>query len=697
MIGRRTTVVRTGVVFAVAAGVTLAAVFTGGRSAPQSRVLGDAPAGVSSSPEVRGLTPLAPSLKRDGPIVQTVTPTLSLPLRDLPPAPVPTLPPADESNEPDLPAPPAPQGQPHDPVVQSAPGLVAMPAPIATFEGLNNDDNPGTTLVIPPDTEGDVGPNHYLEWINLVLRVYDKSGTPVTPVIAGNSLFTALPATDKCRTTNSGDPLVLYDQLADRWVITQFTGSVAPFFQCVAVSSTPDPTGTYCLYPFPVSNTVFNDYPKIGLWPDAYYFSGAGFPTAGGFTAQAYAMQREAMLACNAAQMVYFDNTNSPAIASSSQQRMLPSDLDGPTLPPTGSPNYYVTHNDDPADANDRLELYKFHVDWTGQSTPSFTKVANIPVPAFDTAFTCNAVQQTRQCIPQPGTSNSLDVLSTRLMYRLAYRNFGTHESLVTNQSVDANDPAPDHAAVRWYEIRNPAGPPILHQASTYAPTLIDHRWMGSAAMDQQGNLAVGYSISNKVDRFPSINYAGRLAADPVNQLTQGEATMFAGSLPQIAAVFVPPAGPARWGDYTHLAVDPADDCTFWYINEYYPDIPDHSAQGIWHTRIGSFKFTQCGPTAVSVRSFGAHWRGNRIAVAWRTASEVDALGFNVYRSIGSGPSRKVNRTLIAAGKGGQPGGARYRLIDRNVRRSATYTYRLQIVSSKGVRTWHTIGAAAVR
>ena len=568
-----------------------------------------------------------------------------------------------------------------------------MPPPIATFEGLNNNDNPGTTLVIPPDTEGDIGPNHYVEWINIVLRVYDRSGAPLTAVLAGNSLFSALPPTAKCRTTNTGDPLVLYDQFADRWVLTQFTGSASPFFQCVAISTTPDPTGTYCLYPFQVSTTVFNDYPKIGLWPDAYYFSGAGFPAAG-FTPQAYAVQRDAMLACQPASMVYFDNTNSTAIAQSSLQRMLPSDVDGPTLPPAGSPNYYVTHDD----TNDRLELYKFHVDWTGQTSHSFTKVANIPVPAFDTAFTCNAVQQTRQCIPQPGTSNRLDVLSTRLMYRLAYRNFGTHESLVTNQSVDANDPAPDHAGVRWYEIRNPAGPPVLHQASTYSPTLIDHRWMGSAAMDRQGNLAIGYSISNEVDRFPSINYAGRLSSDPLNQLTQGEATMFAGSLPQIAAVFVPPAGPARWGDYSHLAVDPVDDCTFWYINEYYPNIPADSVNGAWHTRIGSFKFPQCtGPTAVAVRNFGAHWRGDRVVVAWRTASEVDAMGFNIYRSVGSGPARKVNRTMIAAGRGGQAGGVRYTFLDRRVRPSKTYTYRLQVVSPNGVRSWHGIGAAAVR
>jgi hypothetical protein len=641
----------------------------------------------------------------DIPIVRTVTPTLSPPLRSLVP-----LPPSLQGGPIEIAAmqEPTPGGSlGPDPVVQHAPGLVAMPGPIATFEGLSNDDNPNTnpnpppvqlSFVIPPDVEGDVGPNHYVEWVNISYAVYNRSGTRLVGPLPGNSIFAPLPSTEKCRTMNSGDPLVLYDQLADRWVLSQFTGSASPFFQCVAVSTTPDPGGSYCLYPFPVSSTVFNDYGKIGLWPDGYYFSGAGFPTAGGFTPQAFAAERDKMLACQPAQLLYFDNSNSTAIAASVQQRMLPSDLDGTTLPPAGSPNFYVMHNDDAADTNDRLEVYKFHVDWVNTANSTFTKAGNIPVPAFDTLFTCNATPagQTRFCIPQPATQNRLDPLATRLMYRLAYRNFGNHESLVVNQTVDANDPAPDHAAVRWYEIRDPNGTPIAFQKATYAPTLLDHRWMGSAAMDRNGNLAVGYSISNAETTFPSINYAGRLATDPLNQLTQGEATMFAGAGPQIASLFTPPSGPARWGDYTHLAVDPVDDCTFWYINEYYPLDPVGSEIGIWHTRVGSFKFAQCTPTVVSVQSFGAQWRGNSVVIVWRTASEVEALGFNIYRSVGSGPFRKVNRALIAAKRGDQTGG-RYRLVDRSVRLGATYTYRLQIVSSKGARTWHTVGAAAVR
>lgn len=271
MIRRSSTVIRTLIVAAIAAGVALAAVAAGKRDGPSSHALGDAPAGVSAGPAVRGLPQLTTSRKGESPIVQTVTPTLSLALRDVLPAPVQTLPPVLESNEPDLPAPPVPETQPHDPVVQSSPGVVAIPPPIATFEGLSNDDNPNTdpamadlSFVIPPDTEGDIGPNHYVEWINISFAIYNRSGTKLVGPLPGNSLFSALPS-GKCKTTNTGDPLVLHDQLADRWVLTQFTGSASPFFQCVAVSTTPDPTGTYCLYPFQVSTTVFNDYPKIGI------------------------------------------------------------------------------------------------------------------------------------------------------------------------------------------------------------------------------------------------------------------------------------------------------------------------------------------------------------------------------------------------------------------------------------------------
>jgi hypothetical protein len=220
---------------------------------------------------------------------------------------------------------------------------------------------------------------------------------------------------------------------------------------------------------------------------------------------------------------------------------------------------------------------------------------------------------------------------------------------------------------------------------------------MGSAAMDRAGNLAVGYSFSGpEPGNFPSLRYAGRLESDPLNQLAQGEATLFAGSGSQIAAIYVGLGGPSRWGDYSRLTVDPIDDCTFWYINEYYTSDQLEWFDGIWHTRIGSFVFDQClTSTAAKVKSFNARWRGRAVEVSWRTASEVDALGFEVHRSTGAGVFRKVSRSLIPAKNAVR--GAVYRFVDSKVRRGDTYTYRLRIVDRDGKRSWHGIGSAAAR
>src|SRR5688572_15397858 len=176
-------------------------------------------------------------------------------------------------------------------------------------------------------------------------------------------------------------------------------------------------------------------------------------------------------------------------------------------------------------------------------------------------------------------------------MFRLAYRNLGTHESLVANHSVIADA----RIGVRWYEVRSPGTSPTIHQQSTFAPTDALYRWMGSIAMDNDGNIAAGYSTSSAAT-FPSLAYAGRLATDPLNTFGQGEAQLWAGAGAQNVALYLPPA--SRWGDYTHLSVDPADDCTFWYVNQYYGAEGTTNPGAPWRTRIGSFKFSQCTPVA---------------------------------------------------------------------------------------------------
>jgi hypothetical protein len=490
---------------------------------------------------------------------------------------------------------------------------------------------------------------------------------------------------------------VLYDQLANRWVLSQFafnidatTGSVAPpFEQCVAVSRTADPTGEYCTYAFLISATSFNDYGKIGLHPTGYYFSYNMF--SGGLVGLGGGVQwvdRTAMLSCQTAATVIFSHENNPALAL--KTGLLPADLDGTTLPPANEPEFYVRLG-----GSTSLELWKFKVDLTNpaQSTFSPTPTA-IPVPMYSTNV---------GDVPQKDTPNPLDSISDRLMTRLAYRNWGSNpptgipantESLVVNHTVSALG----RAAVRWYEIRNPNGTPVAYQAGTYSPRP-HYRWMGSAAQDKFGNLAVANSVSGS-DMYPSIRYAGRLQGDPVSQLG-AESSIIEGPAP--APVATATTGDPRWGDYTNLTVDPVNDCTFWHVNEYMvaAKIPEDTLAALsrwWHTRIASFKFDGCaGTTAVAVRRFGAQWLGKHVAVSWRTASEGEILGFNVFRSVGAGPFRKLNRTLIAPERPGSAAGARYRITDRAVQRAKTYTYRLQLVSPGGKRSWYGIGSAAVR
>jgi hypothetical protein len=261
---------------------------------------------------------------------------------------------------------------------------------------------------------------------------------------------------------------------------------------------------------------------------------------------------------------------------------LLPADLDGSRMPPGRSPEYLVGSMDDGyvyGAPFDGLNVFQARVDWGRPETSTFGLLKTLPIAPYDTVFPCTP-RGSRSCIPQPGTNNKIDILSYRQRptFRLAYRNFGTFESLVTNQSVEAR---PGIAGFRWWEIRNPANP-FVYQEGTYSPNDGVNRWMGSVAMDKQGNMAAGYSVSNSANVYPGIRYAGRLVTDPLGTLGQSEAVLINGSGSQTVS--------ARWGDYTAMTVDPTDDCTFWYVNEYYQV---SSARG-WQTRIGAFRFPGC-------------------------------------------------------------------------------------------------------
>jgi hypothetical protein len=439
-----------------------------------------------------------------------------------------------------------------------------------TFDGIS------ATGVLPPDTVGDVGPNHYVQLVNTALAVYNKQGTLLAGPTPINALWSGFGGA--CETQNNGDPVVRYDHLADRWLISQFAlpGGAQGLHECIAISRTPDPvSGGWFLYDFPTieastGNPVFPDYPKIGVWPDAYYMgTQRGFPNGG---LDVWAFERNKMLVGAAAAAVQF-SVPRPSLF------LMPGDLDGPP-PPAGTPEFFARQVDgDRFGGSDRLEVFAFSVNWANPSASTFVQVANLPTASFDSVL-CSATLL-GACIPQPGVAQRLETLTVWPMWRLQYRNYGTHEAMVTNHTVDAN--GQDVAGVRWYELRRtPGGAWGIFQQGTYAPDTTN-RWMGSIAMDSQDNIALGYSVSSSTV-FPGIRRVGRLATDPPGTLPQPEADVVVGSGAQTHSS-------SRWGNYSSMDVDPADDCTFWYTTEYY----DQTSTAGWKTKITSFKNPSCG------------------------------------------------------------------------------------------------------
>jgi hypothetical protein len=466
-----------------------------------------------------------------------------------------------------IPLPPGLAAEQQDPAIQVEAVTPATPPVTLGFEGLGNGQYGFSVTGAPPDTEGTVGATQYVQWVNTSFAVFNKStGALIAGPTAGNTLWSGFGG--GCQNNNDGDPIVIYDKLAQRWVFSQFSVSTTPYLQCIAVSTTSDATGTYNRYSFQYSN--FDDYPKMAVWPDAYYETFNMF--AGGTTfvgSDACAYNRSAMLAGTAATQVCFQQGTSVG-------GLLPSDLDGSTAPPAGSPNYMLYFG------TNNLNLYKFHVDFTTPSNSTFTGPTVINVAAFSPL--CGG----GTCVPQPSTTQQLDSLADRLMYRLAYRNFGSHESLVVNHSVVAGS----GGGVRWYEIQNPSGTPVVAQQSTFAPDS-NYRWMGSVAMDQAGDLALGYSVSSS-SVSPSVRFAGRVPTDPASTL-ESEVSIVSGTGSQTGSL-------SRWGDYSAMQVDPVDDCTFWFTEEYMKTTGSFN----WNTRIANFKFPGCGTTGTPDFTIGA-------------------------------------------------------------------------------------------
>ena len=474
-----------------------------------------------------------------------------------------------------------------------------MPAPIVSFNALNNEDN-ATAFgghVTPPDTDGAVGPTQYVQQVNLLLRVYDKTGAPLTPPTKLSSLFTSLGGA--CAGTDNGDPVVLYDALADRWILSQFalpSFPNPPYHECIAVSTSGDATGTYFVYDFLTPGAELPDYPKLSVWPDAYYMTVHQFTNGAAFNGSGvYALDRAKMLAGDpAASFVYFnlDATSHPEGIFG----ILASSLDGLTLPPAGAPEVFSYFTaDEYGDPGDALRLFEFKPDFTTPASSTFTERPESPIAlaAFDPRQPPN-----RTDVEQPAPGPAVDSVGDRLMYRMAYRVLsGGVQSYVLNFTVNVGGVTPNNAAtyqagIRWVELRRDAAGAIsVHDQSTYAPGSGDpaagpNRWTGSIAQDNQGNTALGFSVSSTTV-FPSIHYAGRLASDPPGSLAQGEATLIDGTGVQTTAF-------SRWGDYSAMHVDPTDDCTFWYTNEYATVASQGTSTAGWLTRVGSFKYPAC-------------------------------------------------------------------------------------------------------
>jgi hypothetical protein len=433
------------------------------------------------------------------------------------------------------------------------------------FEGIPNSANGKSLEGIPSDNNLAAGATQVVETMNTAWQVFDKAtGKSLFGPQQISAMFTGVPGLcGQGQTFFWTDPVVLYDQIANRWIISQIAADskFTTGNECIAVSESSDATGKYHRYVFKFGNNVFNDYDKLSVWPDAYYASynlfGPNF-----IAADACAYDRAAMLTGAKTKVVCFKK--------STEFALLPSNVDGVTLPPSGEPNFFVDLS-----SSTSLHLFRFHVDFTNTTKSKFTGPITIPVKAYTMACAANG-----NCIPQPGTPQKLDSLGDRLMFRLAYRNFGDHESLVVSHSVMTSKAA---SGERWYEIRNPNGTPKVFQQGTVTAGG-NSLWMGSIAMDKEGDMALGFSESNASTLHPSLAFTGRVPTDPLN------------TMESVASIFTAKGSvtnASRWGDYSSMVIDPSDDCTFWYVNQYIPKTGPKNSHS-FHTRVASLKFPTC-------------------------------------------------------------------------------------------------------
>jgi len=556
-----------------------------------------------------------------------------------------------------------------DPVVQSgfATGQTLSSGgftPAAPVTGFNFSGVP-TNGLSPSDSNGSVGNNQFVETVNTRYQIWSLDrNTKVATSILGPSTINTLWTTfgGACAAQNSGDPIVVFDKVAGRWLISQFTTSVSNgfYYQCVALSTSANAAGTYARWAFAVPNGIFGDYPHFGVWSDAYYMMAHGFVnTSGGYIAAIFAaMDRTKMLAgdLSATWQVIQDPT---------EGGHMPADLDGFAPPPTNAPGIFLSLHDT------GMFIYRMSVDFATPANTKLNQQATVPVAPSSAACGGGA------CIPQPGGGVSVGSLADRLMFRAAYRNLIDHESLVVSHSVDPSVTGLV-SGVRWYDFRLSGTPdatcptyPCLYQQGTIADVANGRsRWMGSIAMDRAENMLVGYSTTGKTagTENHSLRYTGRAKSDPSGTMTVPEATIVTGTANNTNT---------RWGDYSSMSVDPIDDCTFWYVGQYY------TVAGSWSTRVASAVWPtgtgagQCPASGCLIRPASAPTIGaatvpgdNQIAVNWTGIAPTPG-SYAIERASGACGSEGMYQPV------GFVSGASGTFTDNSVLGGITYSYRV--------------------
>jgi hypothetical protein len=471
--------------------------------------------------------------------------------------------------------------------------------PIQNFDGPDMDALVGIFggRFAPPDTNAAVGPNHIVITTNSVVQVFNKSGTSLLGPVRISTFLAGIAGAS----SDDGDPIVLYDSLADRWLISEFdltniTNNSS--HEYIAISKTSDPLGAYYAYDFLLTPNRLGDYPHLGVWPDGYYMSTNDFNLSGTafLGAGFYAFERAKMLTGDpTAKIIGFNS-------GTTDGGLLPTNLQGFTAPPVGTPNnFYEFFADEFGPPGDVLRVFEFRPNFANPPSSSLTQRPDIPVAAFD-----GRVPASRSNIEQPGTTTGLDAIADRLMHAVNFRVLaGSVQSFVLNWTVNVSgvnpiDQTTYQAGVRWMELRRNAGTGAItiNQQATYAPgsgnPIGRDLWMASVAQDGEGNIGFAASASapgpNPAALNPTAIYTGRLAGDPVNSLPQGEIDALS------AVTRGSQTGTAnRWGDYSSLFVDPADECTYWGAFEY---VDAGIVSFDWNTRIFSFKVNPACATA---------------------------------------------------------------------------------------------------